>query len=121
MPLLESLPFIAYEQSFAFPNAIDVLAVTLTKFGIGSRNRIGSFRNDSRVKMTLRIVDASPLLRSSSLVVVFDLDMFVTCVALSDSFTSSKLGCNLFLRKRIDKLSLSRFYNCVESREHELK
>ena len=68
MPLRESLPFIAYEQSFAFPNAIDVLAVTLTKFGISSRNRIGSFRNDSRVKMTLRIVDASAFLQSNSLV-----------------------------------------------------
>ena len=52
MPLRESLPFIAYKQSFAFPNGTNVLAVTLTKFGISSTNRIGSFGNDSRVKMT---------------------------------------------------------------------
>ena len=46
--------------------------------------------------------------------------MFVTCVALTDSFTSSKLGCNLTLRKRIGKLSLVRFYSHIESKEHEM-
>ena len=84
MPLRESLPFIACKQFFAFLIAINVLAVTFTKFGISDRNQIGSFRNASRVQMTLRIVDASALLQSKSLVVIFGLDMFVTCVALSD-------------------------------------
>ena len=122
MRLRESLPFIACKQPFAFPNAINVLALTFAKFGISDGNRIGSFRNDSRVKMTLRIVDAFALLQLNSLVVIFGLDvMFVTCVALSDSFTSNKSGCCLLLRKRIGKLSLFRFYSRVESKEHGLK